>query len=229
MPFGLRNAPTTFQVMMKRCLLHLEAFSSPYMDDVIIFSQTWSDHLSHLFQVLSRLKLHGLTVKQSKYLRGCTKFEFLVYVVGEGSLSIPKSRIDKFQVKPAIKKQLCSFISLCGYYRKFVPAFADFSSCLNHALTNTSEKVVWNETMTKSFNIIISSICHHTLLTKPTCDDKFVLSCDASSYGVGSVLSVECCDLELPIAFYSHQLLSHETRYSATELEVLALSCSVKH
>ena len=65
MPFGLRNAPSTFQVMLQRCLLNLEAFSSPYMDDVIIFSQTWSNHLSHLFQVLSRLKLHGLTVKQS--------------------------------------------------------------------------------------------------------------------------------------------------------------------
>ena len=71
-----------------------------------------------------------------------------------------------------------------------MPAFANLSSCRNCALTNTSEKVVWNETMTKSFNKIISNICHYTLLTIPTCDDKFVLSCDASSYGVGSVLSV---------------------------------------
>ena len=93
MPFGLRNVPSTSQVMMQRCLLHLEAFSSPYIDDVIIFCQTWSDHLSHLFQLLFRLKLHGLTVKQSKCSWGCIKFEFLGYVVGEGSLSIPKSRL----------------------------------------------------------------------------------------------------------------------------------------
>ena len=110
-----------------------------------------------------------------------------------------------------------------------MPAFEDLSSCLNHALTKTSQKVVWNETMTKSFNKIISNICHHTLLTIPTCDDKFVLSCDASSYEVGSALSVVRCDLELPVAFYSRQLLSRETRYSATELEALALLCSVKH
>ena len=53
MPFGLKNIPSIFQVMMQHCLLHLEAFLSPYMDVVIIFSQTWLDHLSHLSQVLS--------------------------------------------------------------------------------------------------------------------------------------------------------------------------------
>ena len=127
------------------------------MDYAIIFSQTWPDHLSHLSQVLSHLKLHGLTVKQSKCLWGCTKFEFLGYVVGEGSHSTPKARIEKFKsyVKPATKKQLSSFIGLCGYCRKFVPAFADLSSCLNRALTNTSDKVVWKTTMIESFNIII--------------------------------------------------------------------------
>ena len=77
MTFGLNNAPSTFQVMMQRCLLHLDDFSLPYMEDVIIFSQTWPDHLSHLSQVLSRLKLHRRIVKQSKCLWAGTKFEFL--------------------------------------------------------------------------------------------------------------------------------------------------------
>ena len=99
---------------------------------VIILSQTWPDHLSHLSRVFSRLKLHGLAVKQSKCLWGCTKFEFLGYVVGESSFSIPKAHIEKFQsyVKPATKKQLHSLIGLCGYYRKFVPVLMDLSSCL---------------------------------------------------------------------------------------------------
>ena len=61
-----------------------------------------------------------------------------------------------------------------------MPAFADLSSCLSRALTNTSDQVEWNEIKNKSFNKIISNICHHTLLTIPTCDDKFVLTCDAS-------------------------------------------------
>ena len=117
MPFGLNNAPSTFQVMMQCSLLHLEDFSPPFMDDVIIFSQTWPDNLSHLSQVLTGLKLHGLIVKQSKCLWGCTKFEFLGYVAGESSLSIPRARIEKFKlyVKPATKKQLRSSIGLCGY------------------------------------------------------------------------------------------------------------------
>ena len=96
--------------------------------------------------------------------------------MGEGSLSISKARIEKFKsyVKLVTKNQLRSFISLCGYYRKFVPAFADLSSWLNHALTNTSDKVMWNMTMIESFNKIIFSICDHTLLTIPTYDDIFI-------------------------------------------------------
>ena len=93
---------------------------------------------------------------------------------------------------------------------------------LNRALTNTSDKVVWNMTMIESLNKIFFNICDHTLLTIPTYDDSFIFSCDASSYGVGSVLSIERGDLELHVAFYSHQLLPWETRYSETELEGLS-------
>ncbi len=112
MPFGLRNAPSTFQIMMQRCLKDLELFSSPCIDDVVMFSNSWPDHLHHLFQVMSRLKEYGLTVKISKCLWDCKPLEFLGYVVGEGQLSIPKARIHSFQlyVRPRIKKQLLSFI-----------------------------------------------------------------------------------------------------------------------
>ena len=89
--------------------------------------------------------------------------------MGESSLSIPKARIEKFKsyVKPATKKQLRSIIGLCSYYRNFVPAFVNLSSCLNCALTNTSDKVVWNTTMIDAFNKIIFNICDHTLLQYP--------------------------------------------------------------
>ena len=103
-----------------------------------------------------------------------------------------------------------------------MPVFADLCQCLNRALTNTSDKVVWNTTMIESFNKIIFNICDHTLLTIATYDDSFIFSCDDSSYGVGSVLSEERSDLEFPVAFYSHQLLPQETRYSETELEGLS-------
>ena len=76
--------------------------------------------------------------------------------------------------------------------------------------------------MIESFNKIIFNICDHTLLAIPTYDNSFIFSCDASSYGVGSVLSVERSDLEVPVAFCSHQLLPRETRYSETELEGLS-------
>ncbi len=108
MPFGLHNAPSTFQIMMQRCLKDLELFSSPYIDDVVVFSNSWPDHLHHLFQVMSRLNKYGLMVKISKRLWGCKSFELLGYIVGEGQLSIPKARIHSFlsYVRPHTKKQL---------------------------------------------------------------------------------------------------------------------------
>ena len=112
------------------------------MNDVIIFSQTWPHRLFHLSQVLSHLNLHGLTVKQSKCPWGSTKFEFLGYVVGEGSLSIPNRHIEKFKsyVMPATKKQLHSFIGLCGYFTRNLCQHLRICLCLNRALTNTSDK-----------------------------------------------------------------------------------------
>ncbi len=126
MPFGLRNAPATFQLLMQSCLSNLQSFSEPYIDDIVIFSTSWSDHLSHISQVLSRLSDHGLTVKLKKCLWGCTQFEFLGYVIGEGKLSIPPARLHQFQhyVKPKTRKPLKSFLGLCNYYRKFIPSFS---------------------------------------------------------------------------------------------------------
>ncbi len=97
MPFGLKNAPATFQLLMQRCLAGLEAFSSPYIDDIIVYSSDWSCHMFHIAQVLSRLQSHGLTIKISKCLWGCRQFEFLGLIVGNGKLSIPESRVDKFK------------------------------------------------------------------------------------------------------------------------------------
>ncbi len=81
MPFGLKNAPATFQLVMQKCLIDLESFSSPYIDDIIVFSITWAEHLKHIAAVLERLKVNGFTIKLNKCLWGCSAFEFLGYEV----------------------------------------------------------------------------------------------------------------------------------------------------
>ena len=107
-PFGLRNAPATFQVLMQRVFADYTEFVEPYIDDVVVFSSNWVEHLEHLSLVLQRLADHSLTVKPSKCKFGSTKFEFLGLVVGHGSLSIPESRVKQFKEyrRPITKKQM---------------------------------------------------------------------------------------------------------------------------
>ncbi len=93
MPFSLTNAPSTFQQLMQSVLHGLESHSLPYIDDVIIFSISFADHLKHVSSVLSRLASAGLTVKKSKCLWCFKSFEFLGFQVGNGRLSIPQARV----------------------------------------------------------------------------------------------------------------------------------------
>ncbi len=140
----------------------MEAFSSPYIDDIIVYSSDWSCHMFHIAQVLSRLQSHGLTIKISKCLWGCRQFEFLGLIVGNGKLSIPESRVDKFKsfVMPKTKKQLQSFLGMCNYYRKFIPSFADITHSLYpQTSTKSPTLLTWNTTLTLCLYLLIVSKC----------------------------------------------------------------------
>ncbi len=164
----MKNAPATFQLLlMQTVLLHLEDFSSTYNDDVI-FSNSWSEHISHIESVLSRLEQHGLTVKKSKCLWGCKSFEFLGYIVGNHSLSIPDARINQFTnfIRPKTIHQLRSFIGLANYYRKFIPSFVDMCIPLTeHTKRSSPNTVVWTTDMNDAFCNIISEIFAFTPLS----------------------------------------------------------------
>ncbi len=131
---------------------------------------------------------------------------------------------------PRTKKQLRSFLGLCGYFRQFIPSFADLSSSLTPSLTLTApDRLLWTQTMANSFLNIIDQLCKSTSLHVPSACDFFILLCDASGVGVGGVLNVYRSDVLYPVSYYSRQLCNRERRFSATELEALALLESVKH
>ncbi len=232
MPFGLKNAPTTFQLLMQVVLRGLERFASPYIDDVVIFSVTWEDRLQHIDTVLSRLSEHDLTVKSSKCSWSCTLFEFLGYVVGEGHLSIPLAQVRQLQsyVRPHTVSQLRSFLGLPNFYSKFVPRFADISKVLTeHTRKNSPKIIVWNSSMLHAFDVIMNSIVHYVCLMVPAYGDCFSVFCDASTSGVGGVLCVYRSNTWAPVAFYLRQLKEREAKYSATEIEALALLSTIEH
>ena len=123
MHFGLRNAPASFQRMMDTVLDDIHDFSGAYMDDIVIFSQTWEDHVAHIKCVLDRLRKAGLMAKPAKCQWVSASLTFLGHTVGRGMWSTPDHRVEAIRnhVRPVTKKDVQSFLGTTGYYRKFIP------------------------------------------------------------------------------------------------------------
>ena len=232
MPFGLKNAPAVFQLLMEKVLVSCKDFSAVYIDDIIIFSSCWDEHIEHVRKVLSALKVTGLTAKSSKCQWGKRHLDYLGHRVGCGKAAVPEHRVVTMAEyrKPVRRKDLRSFLGSIGYYRHFIPNFAKFSSLLTTATSVKAPGTVrWTPEMLDAFHSLRKSLCGFCVLTVPSVHDVFELHTDASGQGIGSVLNVIRQNSVLPVAFHSRQLRGAERRYSVTELEALAVCEAIKH
>ena len=232
MPFGLRNAPASFQTMMDRILDDIQDFSGAYMDDIIIFSQTWEDHMAHIKCVLDRLRKAGLMANPAKCQCGSASLTFLGYTVGRGKVSTPDYRVEAIRnsVRHITKKDVQSFLGTTGYYRKFIPNDAHNSIELANATWKSAPYVVcWFTAMNDEFYYLCHTLSQVSSLTIPTPTDTFFLQTNASTKGIAGVLNVVREEVELPVGFYSRKLHPAEARYSAPEVECLAIVRSIQH
>ena len=232
MPFGLRNGPSVFQRLMDTLLHKEKAISQVYIDDIAVFSSSWEDHCKHIGIVLGRLKQAGLTANIKKCQWGQTQVEFLGHVVGRGMVSPAELKVKAvrdFQM-PKSKKGVRQFLGLTGYYRRFIPNYADHSFHLTEATKKTApDRVVYCDVLFDEFTYMKNVLCNLPSLTLPVPADEFLLQTDASGVGLGAVLSVVRDGVELPVAFYSKKLQPRERRYSASELQGLAVVAAVQH
>jgi len=125
MPFGhsqVKNAPAVFQELMQGLLNPHKSFSTAYMDDVVIYSETWSDHILHIDVVLRALRGAGLTANPKKCRWGGTSIEFLGHQIGGGRMSMPEHRAQALSnyTRPSTKKGLRAFLGSIGFYRRYV-------------------------------------------------------------------------------------------------------------
>ena len=226
MPFGLRNAPSIFQRVMENVLRGCYMFCAPYIDDIVVFSQDGEKHLADLREVLVALRRNGLTVKLEKCAFGKRKLEYLGHLIGGGEMAVPEHRATAMAefVQPRTKRQLRAFLGAASYYRRFVLNFAAHSSILSPSTSKFSPSVVvWSGGMLEAFNTLKVSLVDVCALTVPSLEDSFVLHSDASGAGIGAALYVIREGEEKLVAFFSKQLQGAQHRYSATELEALAV------
>ena len=228
--FGLTNAPPQFQRLMSRVLHGLEwKVCLVYMDDIIIFSPSFAEHLSRLKLVFDRFRAANLKLKPSKCYFSRDSVNYLGFVVSSKGIAPDPYKLDAVRSFPTPKtvKEVRSFLGLCNYYRRFVKDFANIASPLDH-LTRKNVRFSWSSDCEIAFAELKSRLCSPPILAYPNFDLPFHLYTDASQYAIGFILGQVVDGKEVVLAYGGRELSDAEKKYSTTERESLAVVNGIK-
>lgn len=233
MPFGLCNAPATFQRLMNDLLRDfLDDFVCVYLDDIIVFSPDRETHLVHVTKVLDCLRAEKLYVKLKKCSFFQRSVEYLGHIVTPEGVKVDPKKVEvvKNWPQPQNSRELLSFLGLAGYFRRFIPHFSKIAQPL-YQLTQQSVKFEWSPACQESFQHLRLRLTSAPVLRLPNKHGTFIVSCDASGFAVGAMLEqVDAADQKPHvIAYFSKKMTPSETRYPIREQELLALVAALKH
>ena len=232
MPFGLCNAPATFQRLMEQVLHGLVGKSClVYLDDVLVLGRDLEEHLANTRTVWTRLYQAGLRLKPSKCQLAKEEVEYLGFRVSGTGITTSPTKVQAVREFPIPKnvKSLRSFLGLASYYRRFIPNFSVIANPL-FALTRKEAIYQWDQNCQEAFQQLKDILTEASVLAFPDFSREFLLETDASGLGLGAVLSQVQTNGEChPIAYASRTLQKHEKNYGITELEGLAVVWACKH
>jgi len=193
MPFGLKNAPATFQHFINDVLSdYLDDFVISYIDDILIFSNNIEEHHIHVKKVLKRLLENNLVVKLEKCEFDKSETTFLGYVISKDGLKMDNEKVKAILEwpSPTNVKEVQSFIGLCNYYRLFIKDFAKIANPI-HKLTRKNVEFVWGKDQQDAFDKLKHIFTSAPILRNPDGDKPFIVETDASNFAVGALLSQE--------------------------------------
>ncbi|GFX23844.1 retrovirus-related Pol polyprotein from transposon 17.6 [Trichonephila clavipes] len=226
LPFGWKNSPAVFQRTIRQILQKYQlTFALNYFDDIIIFSQSWEEHLTHLDTIFQICKKENIKLKKSKCQFAQEKIKFLGYEITQGHYSPSNPNIETIRklAPPKDVKELQRFLGSINVYQKFIKDYAKLRVPLNKLL---KKDAIWNwshecqEAYQKLKNCLISKPILKLYNSQYPCH----VFCDASQESIGVVLKQQHPDGTLyPIAYHSRQLLKHEKNYTISEKECLAI------
>lgn len=220
MPFGLSNAPATFQGLMN-LVFHpfLRKFVLVFFDDILVYSRNLEEYVWQLKSVFQKMEEHQLFAKQSKCFFGVEEIEYLGHFITEKGVSTDPQKVAAIRnwPIPTNLKQLRGFIGLAGYYRRFIQGFGVICKPLTDLLKKDSYK--WSPMATLAFEKLKHALTEAPVLALPDTTKTFVIEVDASGYGIGAVLMQE----GHPIAFISKALSTRHAAMSVYDRELLAI------
>ena len=216
-PFGLAQVPAYFQELITGILKEFN-YLIAYLDDIIIFSRTAEEHLSHIKQVFEKLWAAKLSMKLCKCHFFSKEIQYLGHILstkGIWVLPLKTQAIQKMH-PPTTPKQVRTFLGLVGYYRKFIKDFTKIAKPLT-LLTQQQVKFQWTPWHHEAFLKLKESITQALILHYPNPNKRYIVYTDASDDACRVQLSQEQNGTEFPIAFLSHTFSEMQRKLSMTE------------
>lgn len=228
MPFGLSNAPATFQFLVDRLFGDLE-FVFKYLDDIVIVTPDYDTHVKVLQEVLTRLTNANLTLNKDKCYFCKSELKFLGYVINRQGLLVDPEKVSAIVQLPRPKtvKEVRRLIGMIMWYRKYIANLSAIIEPLTN-LTRKNVKFAWTTDCEQAFIKVKNALITAPILSCPNFNHEFILQCDASTEGLGCILSQFYDGREHVICYLSRTLTRSERNYSATELECLCVIWSIE-
>lgn len=223
-PFGLSTASQALSRVMNHLFIDLEPMVFVYLDDLIIATNDFDEHIRLLQEVAKRFQAAGLTINSEKSNFCRKSIKYLGYVLDENGWNVDSEKTEAISAfpTPSSKTELQRFLGMCGWYRHFIKDFSKVAAPLTE-LTRAKVKFRWSETCEKAFSTLKQLLCTAPVLATPDYTKPFSISCDASDIALGAVISQEHDGHEKAIAYFSQKLIPAERKYSVTERECLAV------
>ena len=231
MPSGLTNAPATFQRLMECLLAGLTMEEClTYIDDIIVFSTIFEQHLERLRRVLQRLLNAGLKLKLAKCCFMQQKVKYLGYVVSAAGVQADPAKLEAVAGYPIPTdvKELRAFLGLTNYYRHYIKDYSHMAEPLYQLTRKTARGFQWTSKCQQAFEDLKLKLVSPPILAYPQFHTPFKLQTDASDSAIGAVLSQEQGGSEQVVAYWSRQLQKSERNYSVIEREALAAVSAIR-
>ena len=242
-PFGLRNAPSCFQRYMEGTVEEFrDEFALPYLDDVIVYSGTFEDHIKHLRIVLQRTRMRGLKLNLDKCDLFRREVKFLGRVVNEEGYRMDADKIKAVtELKnfvPSTVTDVRHLMGLLGFHRRHVQDFSRRAKPITNLLlvdkdeindvkARKKKKVNWSAECQEALSSLIDDIISAPILVYPNFEEEFIVHTDASLLGLGAILYQKRDGKMCVVAYASRTLNKAEENYHPTKLEFLALRWAV--
>lgn len=237
MPFGLANAPATFQAYMNKALAGLVDITCViYLDDILIYSRTKEQHLLDIKEVLLRLRKFGLYASLKKCFFFQEEVEYLGFIVGRQGTSMDPERVRTIEEwpKPTSYRELQVFLGFANFYRRFIEGYSRIVAPLTSLFQGMKKGVktgvfVWKSEQEAAFQQLRSTFGTTPFLRHFDPERRITVETDASGYALAGILSQLHEDKWRIVAYWSRKMKGAELHYKTHDQELMAIVESFKH